>query len=77
MIACFSCGVGEIVDVTGPGRTHPYRGCTVKIPDDFVIRTCNVCESSWMNSFEIKAWSDIAEDQRKAWLSRCFPYSRR
>jgi len=30
-----------------------------------------------MNSFEIKEFGDIAEDQRNAWLSRCFPYNRR
>lgn len=46
-----------------------YRGMIVKIPDDFKMRTCDVCCCTAMNPEEIRIFSRICEDQRLAYIS--------
>lgn len=47
-----------------------YRGVEVEYPPDLPERTCDTCESSWVNPEEIKIISESFERQRLEALAK-------
>lgn len=52
---CHACFQGEVVPMTGAGRTTRYKAIrNLMIPEDLVMATCNHCGERWFSPADAK-----------------------
>jgi hypothetical protein len=60
---CGECGAVAVLYLCVEGRVTPYRDTILPIPEDFPIRTCQVCQSEWFDRAEAEAMDLMLEQQ--------------
>lgn len=59
---CPSCGIGEVVEKTGPGRRWPHKTIPdLELPSELTIPTCTECGEEWIDDEVAQRIADATE----------------